>query len=693
MSTLRTLESRWTGEAQAYAPSRLAGSTTRGTVRAMREMPSRQGRPSGWRRRLLALAAGAAVAGTGTGAAQTAQRAMAARTSAHDSRAAAASGWAVERSGTTASLDAVACGGDGGVPSGFVCWAVGAGGTVLVSFDGGRTWAASHAGGAMLRGVACYRAGTAYDSCLAVGDGGTLLYSLNALSGWTPVGIAPATTRPLNAIACLPGGGRCLAVGDAVAAVGAPATSRSVWHQLSIPGPTGGTCAGGAEACLNGVALASAGQQFVVGGGGAIEAQFDAHGGGWRSQLNLGAGYFTAISCTPGAAPGRGHCLAVGTDPSLAHSRIRFTFDSGATWSAPVAPADGSLPALRGVAVLGGAAAGGPAWAVGDHGTILATADGGRHWTLDQSPTTQDLLAVSCPDRRAPRLICIAVGSGGTIVTLTSRPPGVTTVGACGTLAHPGRYELSTDLSSSGTCLVLDAKGISLDLAGHAVHGSGEGVGSGVQILPVATRAQVTSSLPGATVSGFGTGIEDDAGGADVRGPNLAVSGNVGIGVFLDGAGHPVTGSQVQDVTLNANGRFGIYLQRADRDAVDRNRILGTGIYGIWVQSSSADRLVQNTVQHSGTAGIFLGCSNAGMVEQPGCIPSAHDLVLLSRLVDDGEFGVAIALGSLGGTVEGNLAAGASVDDLEDANPHCGTNRWTDNTGSRNLRVSPTCIG
>ncbi len=51
-------------------------------------------------------------------------------------------------------------------------------------------------------------------------------------------------------------------------------------------------------------------------------------------------------------------------------------------------------------------------WAVGDHGTVVHTSDGGANWIVQISGTNEDLHAVSCTSRQA----CIAAGEAGTVL-------------------------------------------------------------------------------------------------------------------------------------------------------------------------------------------------------------------------------------------------------------------------------------
>src|SRR5205814_5157997 len=55
-------------------------------------------------------------------------------------------------------------------------------------------------------------------------------------------------------------------------------------------------------------------------------------------------------------------------------------------------------------------------YAVGAHGTVLRSADGGVHWAIQTTGTTAGLYGVSCTDANT----CMAVGESGTIVRTTN---------------------------------------------------------------------------------------------------------------------------------------------------------------------------------------------------------------------------------------------------------------------------------
>jgi len=82
-------------------------------------------------------------------------------------------------------------------PRGRVCYAAGAGGTIVATTDGGRTWRRQATGTAnALYSIACPGAGT----CYAVGDVGTIVATTNGGRGWA-MQASPSSDR-WTGIAC-----------------------------------------------------------------------------------------------------------------------------------------------------------------------------------------------------------------------------------------------------------------------------------------------------------------------------------------------------------------------------------------------------------------------------------------------------------------------------------------------------------
>jgi nitrous oxidase accessory protein NosD len=123
-------------------------------------------------------------------------------------------------------------------------------------------------------------------------------------------------------------------------------------------------------------------------------------------------------------------------------------------------------------------------------------------------------------------------------------------------------------------------------------------------------------------------------------------------------------------------------------------------IYGIWDEASTGAQIIDNDIGASHTAGIYLGCSDTANLQDLTCAgPSSGSAVQHNNLLDNGDYGIAIADESLDNSVESNTVAGDKTYDLEDENTGCdgGTappgNSWTDNIGTASQTTSANCIG
>src|SRR2546423_578306 len=96
--------------------------------------------------------------------------------------------------GTTNNVNGVAC------LSTSICYAVGDGGTLLATTDGGQTWTGESQGSGTshsLNGIVC----PSTSMCYAVGGGGTLLVSKDGGQTWTDESQSSGTTKNLNDVA------------------------------------------------------------------------------------------------------------------------------------------------------------------------------------------------------------------------------------------------------------------------------------------------------------------------------------------------------------------------------------------------------------------------------------------------------------------------------------------------------------
>ena len=300
--------------------------------------------------------------------------------SSFNSLQAQAGGWLPQVSSTTQNLYGVAF----SDPQTWI--AVGEGGTIVRSIDGGQGWTTiSSPVGDALRGVAFNgKLG------LAVGIGGRLLRTTDGGLDWDnqarPTKKALYSASIGDGFAVITGeeGGIFVSTDDGV-----------TWKQHLA----------GTASILFGVSAKGA-LAVGVGGLGAI-VNSDNYGAGWGLQVQGGALTFFYGTSFVNETTG----WAVGTSSQIGSLIIRSDL-SGFTWTLQTAPTSEELFGVSFASIDTGVA-------VGTNGAILHTTDGGSHWSTQPSGVTARLNAVCLAD---PRL-GIAVGDGGTILRSSSTSP------------------------------------------------------------------------------------------------------------------------------------------------------------------------------------------------------------------------------------------------------------------------------
>jgi len=108
-------------------------------------------------------------------------------------------------------------------------------------------------------------------------------------------------------------------------------------------------------------------------------------------------------------------------------------------------------------------------------------------------------------------------------------------ISACTTISQPGSYTVSEDLPGSanlladGSCIAVQASGVSIDLANHAI--TGPGIGSGLGITDGGVSYSNISVFDG-TITGFATAIDLGASSASII-RNVRVADNVNDGIVV----------------------------------------------------------------------------------------------------------------------------------------------------------------
>jgi photosystem II stability/assembly factor-like uncharacterized protein len=336
------------------------------------------------------------------------------------------------------------------------CYAVGDGGTILATTNGGATWTQEASGtGAYLKGISC----TNWATCFAVGDGGTILATSNAGATWTPQ--TSNTTAPLLAISC--------ASWATCAAVGAGGTIRTTVNG----GGWWSTQPSGTTADLYGVSCPTTATCFAVGIYGTILATTD--GGSWWRALASGTGqYLHAVSCPYSVTT----CYAVGSNGSIVR-----TGDGGVSWAAQ---ASGTGSYLHGVSCLSASVCA----AVGDGGVVLSTTNGGSTWGAQAVGTAAALHGASCPGST-----CFAAGDGGTLPSFGTSPTSATATpvppSATPTTPAGGATSTATPVPPSATPTGRSVFVIAMEnQSWSAIKGSASAPYINNTLLPIASHAE-----------------------------------------------------------------------------------------------------------------------------------------------------------------------------------------------------------
>jgi photosystem II stability/assembly factor-like uncharacterized protein len=316
------------------------------------------------------------------------------------------SSWTSPNSGTSSDLYAVSC------PSFLVCVAVGASGAILKSSDGGQSWSAQASGTQQdLSGVSCPSA----SACYAVGAKGTIVSTSDGGANWSQQ--SSQTTQDLAQIAC-PGVSTCYVTGvfeivPPTVVGGSPSTRGDILATSNGGQSWSSTAPVQFGVRYRGIACTALTSCVVGDETGNIYTTQD----GFQS-ASSGSGIYTRIM--GGSCGGGGNCVLVAELGAIVHTV------NGTVVDQPNLPSGADLLSVS-------CPSASACYAVGRHGLIVTSTDGGAHWARSGADAAAsnlrtnrggngwegttigslDLAATSCPTATA----CVAVGALGAILT------------------------------------------------------------------------------------------------------------------------------------------------------------------------------------------------------------------------------------------------------------------------------------
>jgi len=265
-------------------------------------------------------------------------------------------------------------------------------------------------------------------------------------------------------------------------------------------------------------------------------------------------------------------------------------------------------------------------------------------------------------------------------------PPPTTSITTCNPTFNAntagGSYVVTANLTPAAgmNCIVVSAPGVSLNLNHFTLTGTGSAIG--IDVLSAGTGAHVV----GGTITGFTTGLLDNASSALLEG--LTIRANTGNGLIMKAA----NGSVLESSTITGNGANGVYMPNTRAGVVQDNfQISGNGTkgpgYGVWIQNNASATLSNNNViaannfGNGGTqlAAVWVGASqNAPLTCATGGAPSTGNVIVGNQNMNaNAVVGIGLECPTATkNTVTDNHAASNVTFDLFDGNATCDANSW-----------------
>lgn len=217
-------------------------------------------------------------------------------------------------------------------------------------------------------------------------------------------------------------------------------------------------------------------------------------------------------------------------------------------------------------------------------------------------------------------LLLLVVGSVPVAVAQSPSTGGPVGLTSCTTIDDPGRYVVESDIrgDTDGSCIEIAASDVVLDGDGHAVVGTGRGVG-----VSAAAESLTNVTVVGVTTTHWRVGVrlagvsdstlrEVDA-SRNLVGVRIERSSAVTVrdGVFERNVRDGVfvvdsTEIGVRDGVIRENGAFGIDLSRVRDSTLETNDVSANRFIGVRFGRSSDNRLIDNRILGNGDVGVEL---------------------------------------------------------------------------------------
>ncbi len=189
--------------------------------------------------------------------------------------------------------------------------------------------------------------------------------------------------------------------------------------------------------------------------------------------------------------------------------------------------------------------------------------------------------------------------------------------------------------------IVIETDNVTLDCAGHAIHGPGAtGMVAGVFVDHASGVTVKRCVIAGFTVAGSDNGVFVRDSSAVTVSRNTA-TGNAGQGIVLQRS----DGGLVERNTATGNGANGIHTTDSDGVTVAGNNVSGNAEHGIHILRAEGGRVIGNTSRSNAGLGIAITSSTQVLVKGNTAVGSATWA------------GIALGMGTTASTVVDNTSS------------------------------------
>jgi parallel beta-helix repeat protein len=225
------------------------------------------------------------------------------------------------------------------------------------------------------------------------------------------------------------------------------------------------------------------------------------------------------------------------------------------------------------------------------------------------------------------------------------------------TISQPGAYYLTTNLTSVGHGIIIQADRVTLDLMGFSLTGS-EGINTyGIWMAGTTNLAVCDVVVRGGMVRSFWNGLRFDS-AQNSRAEGVAVSSNSSVGIVLAGTKFKCDGNTIADCAVRWNVGYGIHFDGTAGSCngnTIRNSTINWNLFtGIYFYSGSGvcngNTIVGCTVGSNSAYGVQLDVSTGRC---------SGNTIQNSTVVGNRVFG--IYLQGHGGRCEGNMLQACAV--------------------------------